>query len=363
MYGFEPDQEQTMLVEAAKRFAESDVAPLAHEADEDGSLPGRVIEKGWGLGVVQASVPEDYGGFGQRSVVSNALAAEELAAGDLAAALAVLLPATFVVPLLVAGSEEQKGQWLPPVVEGAWQPYSAAWVEPDFDFTPDRLRTRAEAAGDGYRLNGRKAFVAYADRAPALLVYASLEDKPAVFVVPKATPGVTIGARQRLLGLGALPMYSVELAEVVLPLDAHLASGPANAIGQLVAASQVGVAAMAVGMSRAAYEYALAYAKGRVAFGEPIAHKQSIAFMLAEMATEIEAVRLMVWQAAWQLDQAQDASQSAYLALMGAADMAMMVTDRAVQILGGHGYIREHPVERWMRNGRGIGAFVGVGMV
>ena len=131
-----------------------------------------------------------------------------------------------------------------------------------------------------------------------------------------------------------------------------------------LASAQVSAAAMAVGLSQAAHDYALAYAKDRQAFGKAIAQKQSIAFMLAEMAIEIEAIRLMVWEAAWQLDQdLPEAAESAYLALTGAADMAMMVTDRAVQILGGHGYIREHPVERWMRNGRGIASLVGLALV
>ena len=131
----------------------------------------------------------------------------------------------------------------------------------------------------------------------------------------------------------------------------------------ILAAYQVANAALALGLSRAAYEYSLEYAKDRIAFGGPIAQKQSIAFMLAEMATEIEAIRLLIWEAAWKLDAGQDAARATYLALSGAADMAMMVTDRAVQILGGHGYIREHPVELWMRNGRGVGIFTGLAMV
>jgi alkylation response protein AidB-like acyl-CoA dehydrogenase len=125
----------------------------------------------------------------------------------------------------------------------------------------------------------------------------------------------------------------------------------------------VAVAALGVGLSQAAYEYSLAYAKDRQAFGVPIAQKQVIAFMLAEMITEIEASRLMVWEAAWMLDAGNDASKAAYLALVSVSDTAMMVTDRAVQILGGHGYIREHPVELWMRNGRGIPAFAGLAIV
>ena len=132
----------------------------------------------------------------------------------------------------------------------------------------------------------------------------------------------------------------------------------------VLAAAQVALAGLAVGLSRGAFEYARDYAKEREAFGGPIAQKQSIAFTLADMAIEVEAIRLLVWEAAWMLDAAKDeAAKAAYLALTGAADMAMMVTDRAVQILGGHGYIREHPVERWMRNARGVASYVGLAMV
>ena len=128
--------------------------------------------------------------------------------------------------------------------------------------------------------------------------------------------------------------------------------------------SRVALAAMAVGVSRAAFEYSRDYAKEREVFGVKVAQKQAIAFMLAEMATEIEAIRLLVWEAAWMLDNNKpEASKQAYLAMIGAADMAMMVTDRAVQILGGHGYIREHPVEMWMRNGRGFATFTGLAIV
>jgi alkylation response protein AidB-like acyl-CoA dehydrogenase len=130
-----------------------------------------------------------------------------------------------------------------------------------------------------------------------------------------------------------------------------------------LASFNVAAGALAIGQSRAAYEYALDYAKDREAFGSPIAQKQAIAFMLAEMATEIDGARLMVWEAAWEIDQGKEAFNSAYLALSNAAETVMMVTDRAVQILGGHGYIREHPVERWMRNARGLSTFAGMAMV
>ncbi len=363
MYGFEPNEEQQMLVEAIGRYAANDLQPGAHDADEEEGWAPEVIEKGWQLGVLQASLPEEFGGFGEHSTVTGALAAEAMAFGDLAGALAVMSPSAFALPILIAGSDEQKATWLPPVIEAEWKPYAAAIVEPSFNFTPTDLKTTASKNGDGYRLTGEKIYVPFADEAPALLVYANLEGQTEAFIVPGGAEGLTIGERDQLLGIHALPTYHVTLNDVQVDAAARLGGGESGTALSL-AASQVGTAAMAVGMSQAAHDYALAYAKDRQAFGKAIAQKQSIAFMLAEMAIEIEAIRLMVWEAAWQLDQGRsEAPKSAYLALMGAADMAMMVTDRAVQILGGHGYIREHPVERWMRNGRGVANLVGLALV
>jgi acyl-CoA dehydrogenase len=365
MYSFEPDEEQGMLIEAARRFAANDLFPAAREADETGELPEPLIQKGWGLGLLQASVPEAYGGFGEHSAVTGALAAEELAAGDLAGALAVMAPATFVLPILAGGTEEQKARWIPPVIEGQWRPYVAAVIEANFDFDPSDLRTSARRQGDGFHIVGEKAFVPFADRADCFLVYAEYEAETQLFIVPRDAEGLQMGGRERLMGLKALPTFRLVLEDVRVPLDARLGGEDGYDARRAIAASQTALASMAVGVSRAAHEYALAYAKERRAFDEFIAQKQSIAFMLAEMITEIEAIRLLEWEAAWQMDEGlyDQALKSAYLALTGASDMAMMVTDRAVQILGGHGYIREHPVELWMRNGRGFPAFTGLAMV
>lgn len=363
MYSFEPTDEQKMLIDAVQRFALNDLREAAHDADEAGEMPQALIEKGWELGVLQASVPEDYGGFGEHSAVTGVLAAEEMSYGDIAGALAVMTPANFVLPILLAGSEEQKATLLPPVIEGEWKPFTAAFVEPDFDFFAGGMRTTAASNGKGFVLNGTKAVVPFADRAEGMLVYAAFEGNPQAFIVPRKADGVKVGERERLLGLNALPLHRVLFESVEVDGSARLGGPDGHDPAPLLAATQVAVAALAVGLSRAAYEYALQYAKEREVFDTPIAQKQSIAFMLAEMAIEIEALRLPVWEAAWMLDEGKDASREAYLAMTGAADMAMLVTDRAVQILGGHGYIREHPVERWMRNGRGIASFAGLAMV
>jgi alkylation response protein AidB-like acyl-CoA dehydrogenase len=364
MYSFEPSEEQRMLVDAAQRYASNDLRPAAHEADETGALPPALIEKGWELGVLQASIPETFGGFGEHSAVTGVLAAEELAYGDLAGALATMAPATYAVPILLAGTDEQKAALLPPVIEAGWKPYVAAFVEPHYNFDATEMRTKAERGDGGYLLTGEKAFVPFADTAKAFLVYAAFEGKTQGFIVAAGAAGLTVGARESLLGLRALPTFPLKLEGVKVPAAGRLGGEAGHDPTTLLAATNVAVAALALGLSRAAYDYALAYAKDRQAFGVPIAQKQAIAFGLAEMATEIEAIRLLVWEAAWKIDTGkEDAAKAAYLALTGAGDMAMMVTDRAVQYLGGHGYIREHPVELWMRNGRGVPAFAGLAMV
>jgi len=363
MFGFEPDEEQKMLVDSVQRYALNDLRAAAHDADEAGELPPALVQKGWELGVLQASIPEAYGGFGDRSAVTGVLAAEELGYGDLTAGLAVMAPAAYAIPILVAGTEEQKKSLLPPVVEGDWKPYSSAFVEPSVDFSPAEMRTTAVRKNGSYVLNGVKTLVPHAANAAGLLVYAALDGKTQAFVVPPKSAGLKVGDREKWCGLNALPTCMLTLEGVTVPAEARLGGDAGHDPQPLIAAAQVAAAALAIGLAKAAYEYSLAYAKDRTVFGVPIAQKQSIAFTLAEMATDIEAIRLLVWEAAWLLDQGKDAAHAGHMAITGASDTAMMVTDRAVQILGGHGYIREHPVERWMRNGRGVPNFPGMAMV
>ena len=365
MYSFEPTEEQQMLMEAVGKYAVNDLRPAARDAEEGGQLPGKIVSKGWEIGLLQASIPEAYGGFGERSAVTGVLAVEELAFGDLAGTLAVLTPSLFAVPILMAGSEDQKKTYLPKVIEGNWSPYTAALIEYAFDFDPNALRTIAAIKGEEYILNGEKAFVPFAAQAETILVYADLDGETQGFIVPKSSAGLMISdEREKLMSLNALPMYRVRLDSVKVPAANRLGGASGHDFAPVLAAMRLATAATALGVANAAFEYSMNYAKEREAFGVKIAQKQAIAFMLAEMRTEIEASRLLTWEAAWKLDQGkEDAFTDAYLAATGAADMAMMVTDRAVQILGGHGYIREHPVEMWMRNGRGFAMFTGLAIV
>jgi alkylation response protein AidB-like acyl-CoA dehydrogenase len=365
MYSFEPTEEQQMLVDAVGKYAIHDLRVAAREAEEGGELPHKLVSKGWEIGLLQASVPEAYGGFGERSALTGVLALEEMAFGDLAGALAVLAPGLFATPILLSGTEEQKQTYLPGVIEGGWSPFTAALIEYTFDFDPNALNTTATRRGEEFIINGEKAFVPFAKDAENMLVYANLEGVTQGFIMSRGSAGLTIGdERENWMGLKALPSYRVRLDSVRVPVGNRLGGDSGHDFGPILAAMRVATASAAVGVANAAFEYARDYAKEREAFGVKIAQKQAIAFMLAEMRTEIEASRLLTWEAAWKLDQGkEDASIEAYLAATGAADMAMMVTDRAVQILGGHGYIREHPVEMWMRTGRGLAMFTGLAIV
>jgi acyl-CoA dehydrogenase len=364
MYAFEPSEEQKMLIEVINRYAANDLRPAAREAEEGEGFSSRLINKGWQIGILQASLPEEFGGFGERSTVTSVLAMEELAWGDASGALQVMAPGLFAVPLMLVGSEEQKLAYLPTIAAGDWTAYTAAFLEPYWDFDPMDMRLEAKKEGDKYILSGEKCYVPLADQASNMIVYAKLDGQTQGFILKGDEVGLEIKERDKLLGFNAFPLYSVSLRNVSVPTQNRLGGENGHEFSPILNSARLAMAAVGLGISRAAFEYSRDYAKEREAFGVKIAQKQAIAFMLAEMATEIEAIRLLTWEAAWMADhQKEEAEKTAYLALSGAIDMAMMITDRAVQILGGHGYIREYPVEMWMRNGRGIASLTGLAMI
>jgi alkylation response protein AidB-like acyl-CoA dehydrogenase len=361
MVSFTPTEEQQQLIDTIKRFAANDAQPIAHEADENERVPASVIKTGWDIGLVQSAIPEAFGGLGELSAVTGALAAEALAYGDLAAALQVMTPALFAYPIILYGTDEQREQFLPAFVEDAIPKVTAALLEPGIFFDPHNLKTTATVNGDQISLSGEKAYVPLGATAEHLLVYArdSESGEVAGYLLHTDAPGVVIGKREQLMGVRALPTYRLTLDHALVEPNAKVVC----AFDRLLERSSVALAALAVGVANAAAEYAREYAKQRVAFGVPIAQKQAIAFMLAEMAIEVDAARLMVWEAAWKIDQSEAAAKEAYLAKQYADKAVMFVADSAVQTLGGYGFIREFPAERWLRNARGFTTFHGMAMV
>jgi len=364
MAGFEPSEEQKLIRHTIAEFAQEQIRPLAHETDENGSVPADLIQQGWQIGLVQSAIPQEYNGFGEpRSIVTETLIAEELAWGDLSIALHLMAPRLVAFPVLEMGTPEQKQRVLPAYTGDSFRAGSAALTEPRFDFDVTELQTTARSDGGSFVLNGRKCFVPLADESEHLLIYAQGPDGPAAFLIERDTPGFAVAEREQNMGIKGFATHEVVLEECRVPAAARLGGDAGCDYNKLLNYSRVGLAALAVGVARAAFEYARDYAKERHAFGVAIARKQAIAFMLAEMAIEIDASRLLTWEAAWKLDRGEDATREAYLAKNYAANMAMKVTDNALQVLGGHGYIREHPVELWVRNARGFATFDGLVMV
>ena len=364
MISFTPNDEQQLIIETVRRYATERLRPAAHDADENRAVPPEIITKGWDLGLLPSAIPEQYGGFGEsHSAVTGALAAEELAYGDLAMALYLLTPNLFGIPVLHCGTEDQKQQWLPRLTDVAFTPLTAALIEPRWDFDPLALHTTAERAQSSYVLNGHKAYVPLAAEAQTILVYAREGGATQAFIVERGANGLTVLEREQHMGIRALPTYEVKLEDVRVSRAARLGGENGCDAGLLLNYARVALASLAAGVARGAYEYARDYAKQREAFGKPIAQFQAVAFMLAEMAIEVEASRAIAWEAAWTLDQGKDATQAAALAKHYADEAALFVTDRAVQVLGGHGYIREHPVERWLRDARGFAATLGLAMI
>jgi alkylation response protein AidB-like acyl-CoA dehydrogenase len=363
MISLEPSEEQRMIVEAVKRFAEREIRTVFRECDEEGEIPDQVIRRGWELGLVPGGIPEQYLGFAEEhSAVTGVLFAEELAWGDLSIALQLLAPGLVAFPLLLCGTEEQKETYLPQFCDESYKAATAALIEPSIRFDPNALETTAVLDGDAYVLNGHKAYVPLAADADLILVYANEGGTTQAFLVEMGTQGLEIGEREKNMGIRALATFEVTLKDCRVPKASRLGGEAGCDFDRLMAHSRVATSAMAVGVARASYEYALDYAKEREAFGEPIASRQAIAFMLAEMAIDIDAARLLVWEAAWRLDKGKDAAKEAYLAKVFTDDMVLRVTDGGVQVLGGHGYIREYPVELWLRNGRGFATFDGLAM-
>jgi len=364
MISFSPSEEQQMIVNMVKEFATDEIRKVYRECDESGEIPAQIIDTAWEMGFASTCIPEEHQGLGEEhSSLTGSLIAEELAWGDLSMAMHILCPSLVVLPVVEMGTEEQKAKYLPAFCGEKFKAATAALVEPLFNFDANALSTTARPDGNDYILNGAKCFVPLAADADLLMVYAAENGSTQGFIVEKGTPGLEVSEREKNMGIKALATYELTLKDCRIPKENRLGGENGCDFNRILNCSNVALSAMAVGVAKAAFEYSRDYAKDRHAFGEPIASRQTIAFMLAEMAIEIDATRLMTWEAAWKLDRKEDATKEASLTKTYADDMVLMVTDRAVQILGGHGYIREHPVELWLRNGRGFTAFNGMAIV
>ncbi len=353
MIDFEPTEEQALIRETVRQFAENEIRPHARSSDEAGSLPASALAGAHELGLVANGLPEEFGGGGNASAMLGVLIAEELAHGDLSIALGILSPSLLGVPVARFGSDAQRQRILPKLCGGKFSPGSLAIVEPRFDTDAMRPQTTAKRDGSEYILDGMKCQVPWLDGGEDLLVIAAESGQPQAFLVSRTAAGIST-TREKNLGTHALPLVELSLCGVRIPADDRLGGRAGASVREIVDRGRVGLAAAAIGMARAALEVSRDYAKERETFGAPIATRQAIAFKIADMAIEIDGARLLTWEAACALDEGRAATRLATLAYGQARRVALRVADDAVQIFGGHGFIRDYLPEMYLRNAAGF---------
>jgi acyl-CoA dehydrogenase len=358
---FGPTEEQQIVRDTLKEFADEAMRPIARDCDEEASIPQDFLDTVWELGLTSTQIPEEHGGGGEpRSPVTNAILLEELGYGDASLALAAMVPSAFANAIVDHGTEDQQKRLLPLFCTDKFHTASLAVCEPGAVFDALKPRTLAEPKGDGFVLSGVKSFVPLGDRASHFLVVAANGESLDAFIVPRDAGGLSISEPEKNLGLRALTTVSLELERVEVPQEDRLGGQAGCDIRNLLAGSRAALCAVMVGLSRGVVAECVPYAKDRVAFGEAIAKKQSIAFRLAEMHIETESMRWLTWKAASFVEKGLDATKPAHLARAYAAEKCMWIADNGVQVFGGHGYIRDNPVEMWFRNARTLGVLEGM---
>jgi acyl-CoA dehydrogenase len=368
MIGFDVTEEQRALRDAARRFARSEVAPVAARLDRDGEFPQRLCERAFELGLMNLTLPVEVGGAGL-SHVEQVLVSEEIAAGCVAVATTLVANDLALLPIVLFGTDEQRRRLLPPFAERL-RFASFCLTEPGAGSDAAGIATRARRDGDGYVLDGTKCFITNGGVADQFTVFATLDPAQGrrglcCLVVEGRPPGVTVAKKEEKMGQRASNTVMLHFDGVRVPAANRIGGegeGFQVAMGTLDQSRPI-TASFAVGVARAALEHALAYARDRRQFGRPIAELQAIQFMLADIASDVEAARLLTWKAAWQLDAGERNTLVSSHAKRFAADMAMRATTDAVQIFGGNGYTSDYPVEKLMRDAKLVQIYEGTSQV
>ena len=355
---FELTEEQELLRRAMHEFAEGEISPGAAERDEHGRFPSELIPKLAEQGLLGIMVPEEYGGSGY-DAMSAAVILEEIARVDAAVALLVGSHNSLCAGhILAVGTEDQKRKYLAPLARGeqlgAW-----ALTEPGSGSDAGAMRTRAVLEGDAWVIRGDKQFITQGSTAGIYVIMASTDPSQgtkgiSTFVVPRETPGLVVGKLEKKLGVRASDTAALHFDDMRVPKDSLLGKaneGFKDVLG-ILAAARIGMAALAVGIAQAALDEALKYAKRRRQFGKPILEYEAIQWMLADMATESAAARLMAWHAAMLRDQHQPFVRAASQAKLYASEVAVRSSSKAIQIHGGYGYLKDSPVERYYRDAK-----------
>jgi alkylation response protein AidB-like acyl-CoA dehydrogenase len=363
LFDLTPDDEQQMLVESVRDFALAKLRPAALKADAACETPGALLAAASELGLTMIGVPESLGGaLEARSAVTTVLMSEALAQGDLGIAVACLAPAAVSTAISLWGDADQQATYLPPFVGASVPAAALAIMEPRPLFDPLKLRTTATKAGSGYLLSGVKSLVPLANAGELFVVAAALDGTPALFVVESATPGIEVVA-ERAMGLRPAATGSLTFTDVELPGRALLGGADPSVYAECIALGRVAWAAVAAGCGRAVLDYVKQYVNERTAFGEPISNRQAVAFMVSNIAIELDGIRLSCYRAAGLADAGKEFAREAALARRLTSKYAMEIGSSGVQLLGGHGYTKEHPVERWYRDLRAAGLMEGALLV
>ena len=362
LFDLTPSDEQQMIRDTVAGFAAEQLRPAASAADTACATPKDVLAAAAELGIGSMQVPESLGGAAgtERSVVTNALIAEALAHGDLGMAVACLSPVGVAVALAEWGTAQQQATYLPAFTDERAPVSTIAVLEPRPLFDPFKLSTAARRTdAGGYVLNGEKSLVPMAASAELFLVAASTTHGPALFIVESGSKGISISA-EPAMGLRAAGTTRVRFDNVQLSATALLGGGEGDfSYENFVARSRLAWCALSVGTAQAALDYLVPYCNERVAFGEPISHRQAVAFNISNIAIEAEGMRLLTWRAAALAAAGKPFVQQAALARRLCADKGAVIGADAVQLLGGHGFVKEHPVERWYRDLRAVGIMEG----
>lgn len=359
VFDLTPTEDEQMLVDVVGEFAEEVVRPAAAQADDDCATPAEVLQGSLEIGLPILGVPEALGGISEeRSAVAGTLVAEALAHGDLGIAVSTLAPGAVATALSLWGTEQQQQTYLPAFTGDDAPAAALALNEPRVLFDVLEPTTTAVREGDEYVLTGVKSAVPRAADAELFVVGARLDDRPVLFVVESGAEGLSVEG-DPAMGVRAASLGRLVLSDVRVPADAVLGETDGSSYTECVRLSRLAWCALAVGTAQAVLDYVTPYVKEREAFGEPIAHRQSVAFMVADIAIELEAMRLLTWKAASRAAAGKDFSREVALARKLCAEKGMRIGLDGVQLLGGHGYVKEHPVERWYRDLRAIGIMEG----
>jgi alkylation response protein AidB-like acyl-CoA dehydrogenase len=367
LFDLTPDEDQQMIVEAMQEFAAAELRPAALKADDDCAAPAELLASTTELGLATLGVPEELGGSAaEKSAVTGVLVAEALAHGDLGLAVAALAPGAVANALALWGDAGQQATYLPAFTGDDVAVAALAIAEPRPLFDPFALQTVARKGADGgYVLSGVKALVPRAAEAELLLVAAELEDRgPALFLVEVAAAGAAVTTiAEPALGARAAATATVTFHDVALPASALLGHADQDIYAECVHRARLGWCAVSVGAAQAALDYLIPYVNERVAFGEPIANRQAVAFQISDIAIEVAGMRLATWRAASRADAGKPFFREAAVARQLCVKHGAQIGSAAVQLLGGHGYTKEYPVERWYRDLRTAGVLEGALLV